>query len=116
MPELKRIILWRFPHEKGFRAGTSKPFYFYDLKNEKATDLKIFPIACMDATFIYYSKKTAEKSLIEVLTLLKEIKKVRGTFISIFHNDHLGETDKNKGWNAVHSKMIMQIKANLKTQ
>ncbi|MDQ6903601.1 MAG: polysaccharide deacetylase family protein [Bacteroidota bacterium] len=105
-----------FPHANGFRAGTSKPFYFYDLKNEKITDLKIFPVTCMDATFIYYSKKTPEKSLVEVLDLLKEIKMVGGTFISIFHNDHLGKTYEKKSWKSVHNNMITQIKANLKKE
>lgn len=95
----------------GFRAGTCKPFFFYDLKNERVTGLKVFPITCMDATFIYYTKKTAEKSLIEILNLLKEVQKVNGTFISIFHNDHLAEDADGKKWNSVHNKMIMQIKS-----
>ncbi|HEY5462665.1 MAG TPA: polysaccharide deacetylase family protein [Hanamia sp.] len=103
-----------FPGKPGFRAGTSKPFYFYDLKNEKATNLKIFPVTCMDATFIYYTKKSPEKSLMEILHLLKEIKKVEGTFICIFHNEHLGEGDESKKWKSVHDKMIMQIKSYLK--
>jgi hypothetical protein len=51
-----------FPEAPGFRAGTCKPFYFYDLKNEKVTDLKIFPVTCMDATFVYYLKQSPEKS------------------------------------------------------
>lgn len=103
-----------FPSTHGFRAGTCTPFYFYNLKEEKATKLKIFPVACMDATFIYYSKKSPEKSLIEILTLLKEVKKTGGTFISIWHNEHLGESKENKKWNSVHNQMIMQIKAYLK--
>ncbi|HUZ59003.1 MAG TPA: polysaccharide deacetylase family protein [Hanamia sp.] len=103
-----------FPEMPGFRAGTCKPFYFYDLKNEKITTLKIFPITCMDATFVYYTKKSPEKSLMEILNLLKEIKKVDGTFISIFHNDHLGKNDDDKKWGKVHDKIIMQVKAYLK--
>ncbi len=97
-----------FPEVPGFRAGTCKPFYFYDLKNEKATDLKIFPVTCMDATFIHYSKISAEKSLFAILNLMKEIKKVDGTFIPIWHNNYLGE---HKNWKSVHDKIITQIKA-----
>ena len=100
-----------FPEEPGFRAGTCKPFYFYDLKNEKITALKIFPVTCMDATFVYYSKQSPEKSLMEILNLLKEIKKVDGTFIPIFHNDHLGD---NQKWKMVHNKIVMQVKSYLK--
>lgn len=98
----------------GFRAGTSKPFYFYDLKNEKATGLIIFPVTCMDATFIYYLQKSPEKSLIEILNLLKEIKKVNGTFIPVFHNDNLGEKGEAKKWKAVHDNLVMQVRSYLK--
>ncbi|HSN09384.1 MAG TPA: polysaccharide deacetylase family protein [Hanamia sp.] len=101
-----------FPEVPGFRAGTCKPFYFYDLKNEKASSLKIFPVTCMDATFIYYLEKSPEKSLMEILNLLKEVKKMNGTFIPLFHNDILGENEK---WKSVHDKMIQQIKSYLKT-
>jgi hypothetical protein len=97
-----------FPEAPGFRAGTCQPFYFYDLKNEKATHLKIFPVSCMDATFIHYSKISAEKSLFAILNLMKEIKKADGVFIPIWHNNYLGESKK---WKSVHDKTILQIKA-----
>ena len=103
-----------FAEMPGFRAGMCKPFYFYDLKNETATDLKIFPVTCMDATFKYYKEQSAEKTLMEILNLLKEVKKFDGTFISIWHNDNLGESPENKKWNSVHNQMIRQIKAYLK--
>ena len=97
-----------FPEMPGFRAGTCKPFYFYDLKNEQVTSLKIFPVTCMDATFIYYVGKSPEKSLVEILNLLKEVKNVNGTFIPIFHNDILGGNSK---WKSVHDQLIRQIKS-----
>ena len=96
-----------FADAPGFRAGTCNPFYFYDLKNERATRLKIFPVTCMYATFIHYSKISAEKSLFAILNLMKEIKKVDGTFIPVWHNNYLGE---NKKWKSVHDKTISQIK------
>ena len=99
-----------FPDAPGFRAGTCKPFYFYDLKFKKATGLKIFPVTCMDATFIHYSKNSAEKSLVAILNLMKEVKKAGGLFLPIWHNNYLGE----KKWKSVHDKTILQIKAYLK--
>ena len=41
-----------FSDVPGFRAGTCKPFYFYDLKNEKSPGLKIFPITLMEGNFM----------------------------------------------------------------
>ncbi|HEY5392560.1 MAG TPA: polysaccharide deacetylase family protein [Hanamia sp.] len=103
-----------YPETPGFRAGTSKPFYFYDIKNEKATSLKVFPVTCMDATFIHYLQKSPEKSLVEILNLLKEIKKVNGTFIPIFHNDNLGEKGEAKKWKSVHDSLVIQVRSYLK--
>jgi len=103
-----------FAQLPGFRAGTCKPFYFYDLKNEKITALKIYPITCMEASFIYYSKISPAKALVEILNLLKEVKKVDGTFISIWHNDNLEDDKLNKKWYSVHNSMISQIKTYLR--
>ena len=99
-----------FPGMQGFRAGTCTPFYFYDLKNEKATSLKMMPVTCMDATFVYYLKKSPEKSLVEMLRLMKEVENVKGTFIPIFHNDIIGEFP---AWKKAHAQLIRQIKSSL---
>jgi hypothetical protein len=66
----------------------------------------------MDATFIYYLEKSPEKSLVEILNLIKEIKNVNGTFIPIFHNDILGGNSK---WKSVHDQMVRQIKSHFKS-
>lgn len=99
-----------FPGMPGFRAGTCTPFYFYDLKNEKATSLKMMPVTCMDATFVYYLKKSPEKSLVEMLRLMKEVENVKGTFTPIFHNDIIGEFP---AWKKAHAQLIRQIKSSL---
>jgi len=41
-----------FSEMAGFRAGTCRPFYFYDLKEEKITRLKIFPVTMMEGSFM----------------------------------------------------------------
>ena len=63
----------------GFRAGTSKPFYFYDLKNEKKTGLKIFPVTLMEGTFIDYKNAEPSAALGDILSLIEAVKKVNGT-------------------------------------
>ncbi|MDQ2863573.1 MAG: polysaccharide deacetylase family protein, partial [Bacteroidota bacterium] len=74
-----------FPYEPGFRAGTSKLFYFYDLKNEKSSSLKIFPMTLMDSSFI--NSKLSQSEIIDTVSnLIKEIRAVNGAFISIWHN------------------------------
>ena len=31
-----------YPEEPGFRAGIARPFYFYNISEDKQTNLKIF--------------------------------------------------------------------------
>lgn len=97
-----------FPDMPGFRAGTCKPFYFYDLKNEKATRLKIFPVTCMEGSFIN-SNTQPEQAFQQILNLINEINKVNGIFISIWHNHTLSESAEYKPWKKVHDQMIEAV-------
>lgn len=98
----------------GFRAGTCKPFFFYDLKNEKETSLKIFPVTLMEGTFIKYMKLSPDEGLKNILDLLEQVKNVNGTFISIWHNHTVSETEMYKDWREVHNKMIEKIMLHLR--
>jgi len=94
-----------FPYQPGFRAGTSKPFYFYDLNNEKATSLKIFPMTLMDSSFI--NSKLSQSEIINAISsLIKEIKTVDGTFISVWHNHTVSNTGEFKNLRYIHDQMI----------
>ena len=103
-----------FPEQAGFRAGTCKPFYFYDLKNEMITDLKIFPVTCMEATFIYYDKMTPENALSKILHLMKTVHTYSGTFVPIWHNENLGIIGQSKAWKKVHDQMLRQVQTYIK--
>lgn len=98
-----------FADMPGFRAGTCKPFYFYDLKNEKPTNLKIFPVTFMEGTYIDYTKKQPSEALQNIYDLIEQVKKVNGTFISIWHNSTVSETHVYRQWKSVHDKMIDKI-------
>ena len=98
-----------FAETHGFRAGTCKPFYFYDLRNERSTLFKVFPITCMEASFLYYSKRKPAESLDIILTLINEVKKVDGTFISIWHNNTVSDEGIFKEWKWVHNEMIKRV-------
>jgi hypothetical protein len=85
----------------GFRAGTCTPFYFYDLNNEKTSELKIIPFAYMDGVLndkLKYSPKLAKKIINE---LKENVKQVNGQFNSLWHNESLSNQDRWKGWRAV---------------
>lgn len=103
-----------FADMPGFRAGTCKPFFFYDLKNEIEPCLKIFPATLMEGTFIKYMKLSPDNGLKNILELLEQVKKVNGIFISIWHNHTVSETKIYKDWREVHNKMIEKIILNLR--
>ncbi len=95
-----------FPETPGFRAGTARPFYFYDLKNESATLLQLFPSCCMDSTFIHYCNTTPDAALEEMKYFLRTVFENKGVFIPIFHN----HTFEDKKWMGVHEKIILEIR------
>lgn len=98
-----------FPYTPGFRAGTSKPFYFYDLRNEKSTNLKIFPITFMEGNFTEKEYPNKEKITETIFNLIDEVKNVNGTFISIWHNHTVSDTKEYKDWRKIHDDMIRKI-------
>ncbi|WP_111706601.1 polysaccharide deacetylase family protein [Lutibacter citreus] len=92
----------------GFRASTCSPYYFYDLDFEIQTPLKLFPFAIMDMALKDGMKLSNTESLQKIIEIKNEIKKVNGTFISVFHNDTLSENDKWKGWSEIYKKMLIE--------
>jgi Family of unknown function (DUF7033) len=90
----------------GFRAGIASPFYWYDLSREIATTLKIFPFVFMEATSIYSKQQSPEDALKEKLCLWNEIKKVNGTFISIWHNNYLGTDYRFTEWRKMYEQFL----------
>jgi hypothetical protein len=90
----------------GFRASTCTPFYFYDLDFEIQTPLKVVPFACMDYTMKEHMKLTNEEAARKVASLMKEVRDVQGTFVSLFHNETLSEMHEWEGWNAIYKIAI----------
>lgn len=82
----------------GFRAGTSHPYFWYDLEKEEMTSLKIFPFAWMDANSIFEQKDSPETALDEWLQLYEPVKATGGTFISIVHNHLMGRDANGHPW------------------
>ena len=90
----------------GFRASICSPFYFYDLDMEITTQLKIVPFAVMEATFQYYLKSTPEEAFEQIKNLLQKVKDVKGTFVSVWHNESLSDEGIWKGWRTVYEQLL----------
>ena len=84
--------------EPGFRAGLSIPFPFYDLQQEKETELTLHPFTLMDRTLKDYLKFAPNEAIGLIEEIVKEVKEVGGQLISVWHNESLNEKGEWKGW------------------
>jgi len=96
----------------GFRASTSIPFHFFDLDFEIQTPLLVYPFALMDTTLNDYMGLTPKQSLGRTKDLLKEVMMVKGTFITLFHNESLSGYLRWNGWQKVYETMLKMIRKN----
>ncbi len=90
----------------GFRASTSHSFLWYDLEKEETTALRVHPFAYMEANSFYELHHSPEEALEEMKKLCEEVKKVNGTFITIFHNHMLGTDPMFKGWKEMYERVV----------
>ena len=93
----------------GFRASVASAFYWYNLKTEKVTSLRLHPFCFMDANSFYEQKQDAERSYEEIIHYQEVCKKVNGSLITIFHNNFLGTDKQFAGWKEMYLKFIAQV-------
>ena len=98
-----------YPTHPGFRAGTSNSFYFFDLDQNKTTNLLIHPFSIMDIALQKYCDLKPEEALKVIKSIIVNIKLVKGTFISIWHNESLSGYGNWKGWGLVYEEMLKFI-------
>ncbi len=95
-----------YPDEPGFRAGIARPYYFYDVTEDKQTSLRIIPFQVMDATLYNYKNLDPPASKEVILKLINETRKVGGLFVSIWHNTSLLNNQEWLGWREVFELML----------
>ncbi len=95
-----------FSDQPGFRAGICTPYRYYDPDVETETQLMVYPFAVMDGTLHDYMKLQPEAANEIIAGLIDEVKKVNGTFISLWHNASLSNSDEWQGWREVYYQLI----------
>ena len=90
----------------GFRAGTCTPFNFFDLSQNKSTELQIHPFQTMDVTLKNYLHLDPQSAWQIIEELMHEVKKVNGTFISLWHNESLKNSGQWLGWREVFEQIL----------
>lgn len=95
-----------YASHSGFRSGLCTPSYFYDLDLEIETSLLVHPFAVMDSTLQYYMGLNPSQAIQHLKSMVDEVKKVNGVFISIWHNDSLNNMGVWKGWREVFEQLV----------
>ncbi|MCA0380646.1 MAG: hypothetical protein LCH58_00680 [Bacteroidetes bacterium] len=93
----------------GFRAGTSVPYYWYDLEAECSTDLEIHPFGWMDANSIFEQKDTPADAAIELQLMQQRVQQSGGQMISIWHNHLLGLDALGRQWWPVYTTYLRNL-------
>jgi len=93
----------------GFRAGSSRPYRWYNLVSDQSTSLIIHPTAWMDANCIFEEKLNPEESLKQLLAMCASVKAAGGDFVTIFHNHFIGRDENGRQWWNVYERFLASI-------
>lgn len=97
----------------GWRAGTCKPFSWFDLQNNTLTTLVVHPTTFMDGTLRDYLKLNYTEAFQIIQKLYNITRELNGQFIALWHNESISESGRWKNWNKkVFLPMINMLKKN----
>ena len=95
-----------YASQPGFRAGVCSPFKWYDLDADEETSLSIYPFCVMDGTLKTYLKLNQEQAITRCAELIKQIKQVNGTCITLWHNETISNWRDWKDWQHVYEEVV----------
>lgn len=90
----------------GFRAGFAGQFYFFNLRTNSATNLRIHTFQLMDATLNFYNKLTPSQAFEKSAEIIDKVKNVNGELTTVWHNESLSGINPWKGWGELYEKVV----------
>lgn len=90
----------------GYRAGTSIPFKWYDLLEDKATNLKVVPFQIMDVTLKKYLELSPASALRECKKIMEANRLVNGQTCIIWHNSSFYDKEGWNGWDIFYKELL----------
>ena len=96
-----------FAEKPGFRCGTCRPFRCFDAKKGRSLKVHEIPLIAMDSTFIYYLKYSPDQAFSKMTRLFKTVKRHRGVFCLLWHNNSLSEQD-YPGWGEMYRRFLRE--------
>lgn len=93
----------------GFRAGTGRSFFWYDLMNEASTHLRIHPFCFMDSTAHFEEKLPVEEARLKLRQMKAMLEQTRSQMITVFHNFSLGSDREWNGWKDLYASFLEEM-------
>lgn len=93
----------------GFRASTSHSFFWYDLRAEQITTLKVHPFCFMECNARFEQKQSTEETKKELAHYLQVIHTTKGQLITIWHNFALGDSREWQGWPELYQWWLASV-------
>ena len=100
----------------GFRASYCLPYKWYDLDEEKVTELTVHPFCFMEANSYYEQHYTLEQAAEELNHYYQVVKQVNGELITIWHNHLLGNKQLFGGWKEMYERFLQKVGEDLSKQ
>lgn len=94
----------------GFRASICSVYPYFDLIKNEQRKLMLHPFAVMDVALNRFLKLSPEEAIAKIEHLMNVVKRNKGVFISVFHNESLSDFDNWKGWRIVYESMLNMAK------
>ncbi len=106
---IKKDYSMAYPKHIGYRASTSQPFHFFDLKENKENPLLIHSTPIMDTTLNMHLKLNAKEAINEVIKISEQVKSIKGDLFTCWHNETISNFQNWKNWQEVYTKSITHI-------
>ncbi|PKP02647.1 MAG: hypothetical protein CVU11_11065 [Bacteroidetes bacterium HGW-Bacteroidetes-6] len=90
----------------GFRAGTSRPFLFFDMQTDEVLPLTVHPFCVMDGSLKDYKQLKLSEASDELQQMAAYIQSTNGIFEILIHNETLSEKGRWKGWTTMLEQLI----------
>ena len=94
----------------GFRASTSRSFYWFNLQRNQHTLLRVHPFCYMDANSFFESGQSIAQAEAEWKELEQAVRQVGGRMITIWHNTFLGTQKRFVGWGDRYANWLKQVR------
>lgn len=94
----------------GFKTGLCVPYRWFDLEQNRISQLTLHPAAVMDRSLQQYKQMDPLFALKEIQTVIERVKRVKGKFVVILHNETFSESGEWKNWKPVLVNMLEILK------